>query len=207
MVIWLTYSGAMFIEDLIRKIADVQQALGAADRKFVRSVSRRAEKGEALTTRQGWAFLNIMRKNPIYAEISMKKEVFDDILRHPQWKIPLVPSVELRSEVRHLGDNLIGFRCSISKAEAEFTALNAIYSNGMRIVALRNASDLSAVIEFIGRWGFQMDRETEQFLAEALKFSDTPTKIVLADDQIVIDVPNEHVFAQFALHVLGATIL
>ena len=198
----------MFIEDLILKIAEAVHSLPPLDRKFVRSVSRRAEKGEALTTRQGWAFLNILRKNPvIYTDIRMKKEAFEDILRHPQWKLPLIPSIELRSEVRHLGDNLLGFRCSISKAEPEFAAMNAVYSNGVRMVALRNSADLSGVIDFIGRWDFQMDTATEKFLADCMSLNNEPTRVVLDDNQIIFDVPNEHLFAQFALHVLGATIL
>lgn len=196
------------MEDVIAKLAKVDYVLPTQDRKFVRSISRRVEKGTALTTRQGWAFLAVLRNNQnLNKEIGMKKDALEAMVAKPQWRLPLVPSVELRPEVRHLGDNMLGFRCSISKAEIEFAAMKAIYSNGMKIVTIENHATLNAVIDFIGKWGFQMDVATERYLADCMTHSSAPTRVIVEGDNILIDVPNANLFAQFAQHVLGAELL
>lgn len=194
------------MEEVITKLARAERVLAERDRKFVRSINRRVEKGTALTTRQGYAFLNVLRHTKdIHKDIGMKKEALEAMMAAPQWRFPLVPSVELRSEVRHIGDNMLGFRCSNSKAEVEFTAMKAVYSNGMRIVAIDNHANLNAVIEFIGKWGFQMDVATERFLADCMTHSSAPARVIVEGPNLIIDCPNHSVFAQFCQHVLGAS--
>jgi hypothetical protein len=198
----------MFMEDLISKLAKVDYVLASNDRKFVRSIARRVDKGTALTTRQGWAFLNVLKNNKeVNAQLGIKKDAFKALLATPQWRKPLVPSVELRSEVRHLGDNMLGFRSSSSRTEIEFAAMKAVYSNGMKIVTIENQASLDAVIEFIGKWGFEMDVPTERYLADCITHAMTPARVIVEGENILIDVPNQNALAQFAQHVLGADIL
>jgi hypothetical protein len=197
----------MFMEDVISRLASVEFMFSGRDRKFIRSIGRRVEKGDALTTRQGWALLSIMRNNRLNSDIGMKKDAYDALLTNPQWRTPLVPSVELRSEVRHLGDNILGFRTSNGKTEAEFSAMNAVYSNGMKILSINNTAHLSAVVDFIGKWGFQIDNATEQFLAQCMEHAETKSRAVVDGESLLVDCPNDHVLAQFTLHVLGARFL
>jgi hypothetical protein len=198
----------MFMEDLITKLAHVDYVLPTSrDRKFVRSVGRRVSRGEALTTRQGWAFLAILRNNNFYSELGMKKSALDVMIGDPKWRMPLVPSIELRNEVRHIGDNMLGFRTSNSRAEPEFASMKSVYSNGMKIVTIQNEAQLNAVIDFIGKWGFSLDGATERYLADALSLADGPCRAGVDGDRLVIDAPNQQMLAQFALHVLGADFL
>jgi hypothetical protein len=194
----------MFMEDLITKLAAVEYVFEGQNRKFIRSVGKRVEYGNALTTRQAWAFAAIARKTEHYREIGMKRDQFFEMLAKPMWRKPLIPSVELRSEVRHLGDNMLGFRTSNGRTEIEFATIRAQYSKGMKIVAIENKAQMNAVIEFIGKWGFEMDRATEEFLAHTMEHEATPTRVIVEGKVVFIDVPNQHVFSQFAKHVLGA---
>ena len=198
----------MFMEELVIKLSDCNYVLESArDRKFVVSIARRAQRGDPLTSKQGWAFLAVLRKNPIHRELGLTKDAMQEMLRKPQWKHPLVPSVELRSEVRHLGDNLLGFRTSRSGTDVELAAMKAVYSHDMHIVTISNKARLDAVINFIGAWGFQMDEEVEKFLATAMDHVKSPTRAIGHGDKLIIDAPNDNAFAQFALHLLGASIL
>lgn len=197
----------MFMEDLITKLVAVEYVFVGRDRKFIRSIGRRVEQNKALTTRQAWALLAILRKNQVNADLGMKREVYLSYIADPQWRHPLVPSVELKNEVRHIGDNLLGFRTSNGKTEIEFAAMKAVYSHGMKVVTIDNKATLDAVIEFIGKWRFEMDYATEEFLADCMARIDQWPRAILDGDQILIDVPNQIVLSQFVLHVLGADFL
>jgi hypothetical protein len=197
----------MYIEDAIKKLHDREYIFSGRDRKFIRSIGTRVAKGMPLTTRQGWAVLNILRNHHLHRDLGMKKEAYDEMVTNPTWKTPLVPSVELKNEVRYLGDHFLGFRSSGSKHDVEMAALHAVYRNGMKVVCVENSIILNDIISFIGSHGFAMDEATERYLGDALSYKGHPSRVVVHEDQLIFDIPDENSFAEFVHHVLGADYL
>lgn len=199
----------MYIEDIVIRINDY--GFGVSDKydaKFLRSIHRRIGDETALTTRQGWALLKVLRKIDMLGDmINLTQESIDKVLSDPQWKLPLVPSVELRSEVRHLGDNILAFRSSLGKPfEQAAASLEPTFSHGVKLIAVTTGR-VDKVIALIGEFGFEMDEATEKFLAGTLEHRNKEPRVIAMDDHLVFDVPNNPLLAQFVHHILGADYL
>lgn len=204
----------MFIEDLIvyayNRSYDFK--LPRDDVAFLASLSMRIDDGRALTTRQGFAALKVLRKiNQPYQKLSATQNEIRELLHNPKWKRELVQSVEIKPEVRHLGDNLLGFRGTTRKMEQDMKSMKAAYSSGMRIVTVKTSQMLDAVIAVIGRYNLSMDETTEQWLSSTLDHRTAPSRVIVHEGQVVFDVPGDTMgdpmLAQFALHILGADFL
>lgn len=195
----------MFVEDLIEKLCAHRKKLTEREKKFVFSLARHTERGNALTSRQGWAILKLLRESSFHQLLGIERYAYDEFLREPKWRKPLVPSVPIMEEVRYLGDNLLGFRTSRSiKSQPHFDRLEARYSYGMTVVNIDSPSRLAKTIDTIGTLGFARDAATDDWLAEALDCVDLPACATATADQIVIDVPDDNTLAQWVHHILGA---
>jgi hypothetical protein len=126
----------MFMEEIIASFAEATpMSFLARDRQFIRSINARIERGEPLTTRQGYAFMRLLTNTTdIRHALGLSEVQFCAVLKNPEWRTPLKPSVWLKNEVRYMGNDVLGFRCTPSKEmEAELTTLKATYYGGLRL--------------------------------------------------------------------------
>lgn len=114
----------MYVEDLFITIA---QRLGETrprhaqfgglldsewHRNFTRNVAFHIQAGNQLSSNQSKTILKLIAKVRHYL-VAYGMATDDDIagmLFHPEHRRPLYASVEIQREVRHLGDNMLGFR-------------------------------------------------------------------------------------------------
>jgi hypothetical protein len=198
----------MFMEDVIRTVAENRFNLPAYESKFVQSLSNRLEYGHGLTTRQGRAFIKMLGKMS-WSDSGLGKRTFEEVLADPKWKDALIPSVTHADEVRHIGDNVLAFRTSNSEINRAFDDSKIPFKYGFRIIVISNQKDLDQAITFIGKYGFQMDSTTEQYLMDILDNAETKAKstMIMENDEAFFFIPNEPMLAQFIKHVLEADYL
>lgn len=197
----------MHIEDMIENLIACRRELSREDRTFFTSLARRTQNGKALTSRQGWVVLKIFREKHLYGLLGMRPDAYREILAKPAWRNPLTESVVVKSEVRHLVGDYLGFRTSSSsRARPHFDAMQTVYSHGMNIAHLNSTKKLNAAIAAIGEIGFEMDSKTENWLARALDSQD-PVMATVHEDTIIIDVPDCNPISAWLRHVMGAQLL
>ncbi|RYD61157.1 MAG: hypothetical protein EOP83_17695 [Verrucomicrobiaceae bacterium] len=79
--------------------------------KFVQNVSAYTRQDKPLSTEQSRIILRVVRKNRAYLiEHGTDAEAIDALLAKPTYRNEPYPSANVPREVRHLGDNLLGFR-------------------------------------------------------------------------------------------------
>ncbi len=193
----------MFIEDILRKAV----YSGIMYDAVLSSIMQQIEDGRQITTRQAFMVKSILRKNIPTLSLVMKVPESDVIqfLDDNQWRGELRTLVERRSEVRHLGSNLLGFSYS-SKPEitSRMSILLPAYRNDLHIVHV-TGFNINKVIDFIGAFAFEMDDATEQYLALCLSSSKSKSSIVMVDDQIgVANIADNEMMSCFMLEMIGA---
>jgi hypothetical protein len=79
--------------------------------KFVQNVSEYIRRDKPLSTEQGRIILRILGKHRAYMiEHGSDADAIDSLLLRPRYRNDPYPSANVPREVRHLGDNLLGFR-------------------------------------------------------------------------------------------------
>lgn len=201
----------MHIEDIITRLNDETGWMFAPayEKKFGRSIARRIKNGDALTTRQGYACLKLLRNiDGLNDYLSMTPQAFAEAVADPKWRMPLVPSIDIVPEVRYLGDNILGFRTSQGKPfETRVADLDPYFGHGMKMIPATSYARLEKIIAVIGEMGINYDAATEKYLAEALERHRDEPRVAAMEDKIVFDVPNNEPLAHFIHHVLGADYL
>lgn len=201
----------MYIEDIITRLNDETgwAFVPAYEKKFGRSISRRISKGDPLTSRQGYASLKLLRNvEGLHSYLSVSESALVEYLTNPKWRQPLIPSVDIVPEVRHLGDNILGFRTSQGKPfETRVEGLDPYFAHGMKMIPATSYSRLEKIIAVIGEMGISYDAATEKYLADALEHHNAEPRVAVMDDKVIFDVPNHDPLAQFIHHVLGADYL
>lgn len=198
----------MFIEDLVEQLADYVKGLRREDRKFICSIARRTRSGKALTTRQSWAVIALLRERDYHRNLKMREDELAVFLHNPRWRHKLTESIWVPSEVRYLGDNCLAFRTSRSKAcEPYFETMGARFIYGVRLAAIKTEKQLNAAIKMIGAERFSMDPATEQWLAEALDCVDLKATASATDDNMIADVPMDVTMSEWVHHVLAMDVL
>ncbi len=159
---------------------------------------------QALTTRQGFAFLSFLRKNEtICSYLGLTLEQMRALIANPKWRLPPVPSREVRNEVRYLGDNYLAFRSANSRAsEATLKKLKCEWRRGLHVVQVTDQKHLTALIAFIGSQNYDIDGPTEQYLGESLDITDQTPYALVNEEHLIIDIPQDSPMGDFVFHVL-----
>ncbi len=218
----------MYLEDYITTVADVlltksYATLGtrsgtvfleaaSKDWEFLSSIGNQIDMGRTLTTRQGAAIKKLFNRILADPEALQKKgvdiEAFKKTLASNNWKNPLRVSVQRRNEVRHLGDNIICLSGNLNEPEMRlsFKRFKGVWRDKMYIVLI-DKSNLDKVIEFIGRWDFEIDRATEEYLALCLSSVKEISHFICSGNDVAVNVCDNVLLGHFIHHICGGEVI
>jgi hypothetical protein len=174
---------------------------------FIRSIAQHIAQQKSLSTNQAQAILRLIaRVRPQLVHNGMATDdELDELQIRPQYRQPLYESFNIPREVRHLGDNLLGFRfkqndqiverikaCSqpivgdwlsvtvLAKTER----LNKPYFDGdyrLWVVPVTR-SNMRTLATLINEYRFGLDDATLTYLRLAMASVNQPSTIVLATE-------------------------
>lgn len=235
----------MYVEDLLIKIRNTlmisdkkaQSCFGSLlsdewHRSFISNIGRYIDANKSLSTKQSNTILKLIGKVLPYL---IKNGWITDLdlnqmLTEPQFRHPLYESTNVPKEVRHIGDNLLAFRCKNSDVvRNKIKALGyprltesrpAITdSSVMGVLPVRfdwlykvwivrvhrfNVADVHALIE---TERFNVDHATAHYLHLVRHSFNQPSLFAVADDIIVGNVCDDAILAGWVTEVAGGVTL
>lgn len=197
----------MYVEDLFIKMFErlsetrPRHALfgGLLDsewhRSFINSVSQHILGGNQLSTNQSKTILKLVARVRHFL-VAYGMATDDDISRmmvQPEHRRPLYASVEVPREVRHLGDNLLGFRYKqndvITRRIKDFGEPQLIAIERLELIAKPHFDwptriwvvpmfrhNLEPVLDLIRDYRFKVDRLTADYLKLCAASFDQPSQ-------------------------------
>lgn len=190
-----------------------QWALG-----FVHNVASYTRKGAPLSTEQARIVLALTSRVRAYLlNDNVCPSVLNALTRRPTYRQqPYISTVTPR-EVRHLGDNLLGFRFKRNDAVlADLKwACGGLEQFGMQVlwfdrtykvwIAPVTRQTINPLMEVIGKHRFQFDDALATYLASATNVEGLPTAVVTDREQglIAAQVYDDEVSAFFLGEILG----
>lgn len=202
----------MYVEDLLLSITSHMNChlldvyLREWDRKFLASVATRIQRHKSLSTNQAQTILRLITqvRYPIMHLGLATDDDISEMLCHPQYRQPLYNSVRIPREVRHLGDNLLGFRFNQhDDIVNRIKALNQAtpprgfpvfpdtlvrpqfnWDHHIWIVPVTHHT-IDGITAILNEYGFNLDPATIAYLQSAQQSRDQPSVITLADQDIL----------------------
>lgn len=194
----------MDLEDYIEKFAATAHLIGTKHVEFIISIYDQISCGRTLTTRQGYAACAMMRelaRQPDFKRFGIDKKAMLAAIDGKKWKTPLRISKERRKEVRYLGDNIVAISAPITPdMKIELRNTKAVWRDEMYIVTVTR-NTLTYLIEFIGKYGLEMDSEVEKYLALCLGSKKQVSHFIAVQDGAAINVCDDEALANFVLHI------
>lgn len=196
-------------------------------RNFISNVTSHIVTGHALSTNQSKTILKLIAKvrRCLVAYGMATEDDIDNMLAHPEHRRPLYESTTVPREVRHLGDNLLGFRYKqndiIKQRIVQFGTpeqeswMAASRDNNAKLIAAPHFDwqhriwivpvfrhNLPAIISLIQEYRFGMDGPTIAYLRLASHSFDKPSTFTLiAPDIISGNVCDNPLLAGWAIEV------
>ena len=197
----------MYIEDILDdiKVKDPYMGqLNPQDRTFLLSIIDQMSRGTMLTTRQGHVIVKILRNNLGYCEDITGNHKIGTLLIKPEWRTPLKPSIQKRSEVRYIGLNLLAFSfTATNNMMLEMSKLKPRRRNGFSIVEV-TADILEEIVRIITIYNFEIDQTTEDYLDLCARSKKSISNFIKVDDGCVIQVCDNRTLSVFCNQILGA---
>lgn len=198
----------MYLEDYIGELAKQSFNLNLGQIEFLSSLYEQVQLGRELTTRQGHAACAVMRE--IMAEPDFKirfPTVDESALRtavdERRWKTPLRVAVTKRREARYLGDNIVALSYQPNpEIRNAAKPLHAVWKDQLYLVTVTR-SRLDCLIHFLGKFGFEIDKSLEEYLALCLGSKKQISHVIAVEDGAVINVCDDDIFANFIMNVCG----
>ncbi len=181
------------------------------DFEFLYSIMEQLERSRTLTTRQGAALKRIYSKyvnnKAVMNGLSIAADDLREAIKRDYWKTELRISIERRQEARYIGDNLIALSYA-PKPEAKTMATNlkAVWRNKLHIVAV-NRHTLDGIIDFIGRFGLEIDTSTEEYLALCLSSKKQISHFIATSGGVAVNVCDDDLLASYVQNACGGTVL
>ena len=189
-------------------------------RSFLKNIGQHVVNGRQLSTEQSRIVLKLIEnsRHHITANSQIKSSDIDELLAQPIYRqIPYV-STNIRKEVRHIGDNKLGFRCKYNEVIVkEFWSLAtrancpaAEFNNEHRIWIVEvTKSSRPFIKSIITEHRFEMDSHTSQWWNSTAKaIGGISTAYVNKDtDLIVMHVLDNPLLALWAVNVAGGSII
>lgn len=220
----------MYVDDLLLSIRSrlrirwpdpFDDLLNDWDRDFLTSVASQAAAGRALSTNQGATLLKLISRlrHPLIRHGMATDDDLDQMLRCPDYRQPLYPSIVVRREVRYLGDNIVGFRF---KANEMLTAsirafgvppTTEVCSNTELLPRPRFDWDhrlwlvpvlrhnVTTIIAFIHEYRFDADAAALAYLRLARNSRDQSSAFAITDDVILANVCDDPFLAGWITEV------
>jgi hypothetical protein len=211
----------MFIEDIVlvleQTLTDSTLRYSLWERSFLTSVAGWVRANRPLSVKQAETLHHLITSHTTTLVRRLGQPAVTAALDTPTYRHPLFESHRVPREVRHLGDNLLGFRFKLDqdiKSQLRHLydphgrrALNAFdWRRKLWIVPVtaRNLRDIRA---FIAQHGFAADRALLAYLDTAAETQGRPAVGVLANEIILLTVPDNALLAAWASEIGGGVSL
>lgn len=197
----------LYIEDIIDLVVTKLNQLKLSgieypDQNFLQSIYTQMTSKRGLTTRQAFAVKSILKKNADLIRPFIPN--FDHIIHNNQWRDELRTVVEKRSEARYLGDNMLAFSFTPKEEiSRDFAYFKGSFRDGLNLIPV-TSRNYAKVINFIGKYNFEIDEITEEFLVLCDNSENMETEIVRNGNDIICNVCNNDALACYLLDIVGA---
>jgi hypothetical protein len=203
----------MFIDDLINDMARSGfRNLPAQERDFFQSIHLRIARDQPLTTRQCYKaktvlnqyreLANAQRQNILCPSYDLT--TFRATIDQGLWKNQPVVRTEKRSEARYLGDNIVALSYSPSADMTLYIPSLRQQRRGEVCVMAVTELTLDPLIDFLGRFGFEIDDDLERFLALCLDSRKAVSEMVMHEGALVGNIRDSETLAAFLQQIMGA---
>jgi hypothetical protein len=185
--------------------------------KFIESVHKwTCQRNKSLTTDQAAAILRVFRKlKYILIRHGYTTELgAAAILDKPKYKNPLRQSLKIEREVRYAGGNRLAFRFKLNDRIKDFITqeikprhifaieyLDWDWINRLWMIEV-NRETLEPAMMLIGRFGFHIDEEVENFLVDAHNAFRDPCKFRIEGNQIIVEINDNELLGEWVASAL-----
>jgi hypothetical protein len=226
----------MYVDDLLLSIRArlrisrpdaFDDLLNDWDRDFLTSVASQVAASRRLSTNQGATLLKLIGRlrHPLIRHGMATDDDLDQMLRYPEYRQPLYPSVVVRREVRYLGDNILGFRFKANEMMAASIRAFGVppttevcYNTALLprprfdwdhrlwlVPVLRH--NVAAIIAFVHEYRFDIDGATLAYLRLARNSRDQSSAFAITNDVILANVCDDPFLAGWITEVSGGLTL
>ena len=196
----------MTLEDYITKIAETGHLIDGVDYEFLSSIYVQLHSGRTLTTRQGYAICNVMKKiayQPNFKQFNLDKTDLLNAISEKRWKTPLRVSVTKRKEARYLGDNIVALSLNSSPdIKTDLKPLKPFWYDDLYIITVTRTT-IEPLIDFLGRYGLEIDQPLEDYLALCLGSKKQISHFIAVQDGAAINICDDELLANYVLHMCG----
>jgi hypothetical protein len=211
----------MFIEDIVlvleQSVADPAVHYGAWERSFLTSVADWVREDRPLSFKQAEKLQHVIASHATALVRHLGESAVIAAIDTPSYRHPLFESQRVPREVRHLGDNLLGFRFKLD-LDVKNNLRHLYDPHGRRgatafdwqrklwivPVTTRNARDIRS---FIVRHGFATDPALRAYLDTVDEAQGQPASAALANEIILLTVPDNGLLAAWASEIAGGVSL
>jgi hypothetical protein len=213
----------MYVEDLVLTIHTKMQSTLRNDpwqQDFLHSISDHIKQQKSLSTNQSHVILQMIAKfrHYIVRHGLATDDDLDNMLCHPQFYRPLYESVNVRREVRYLGDNLLGLRFKQHTPIVDRIKAIIPYPDNRMLNLAKATFDweyriwivpvtrhtITRILTLLNEYQFHIDETTSTYLHLANRSRDQPSTITLASDDVLLaNVCDNPLLAAWITEVAG----